>query len=324
MTPRISALAALTATLFASAPAFADVIPTSYVSAFGGIYSNAGQIPGADSGSGSASITLSDSRPGSVSAASAYAASGVLKNYASVSASGVEGYTGVDAYASWEQLVTFVDPTRTGQRGFTTLSHYVEAEVSGSFSGLSASSSATLITGFGFSNGALGSARYGDYIAAGLMHTAEYLSDGTMLTQYNGYGNSINSWEEFWTPTNQPAQPFPSITRLPIEFIWGQTYTVFAWQQAECRTSNEPEGSLGCLIDASHSAYWGGIGQVFDENGNVVDNAKLLTADGRDFSNSMVPGVVPGDGPTEVPEPGSIALVLSGLALALARRRKRA
>lgn len=96
--------------------------------------------------------------------------------------------------------------------------------------------------------------------------------------------------EEFWQPTNQPATGFPTVVHLPIEFIWGEAYTVFAWQHAECQTYNELEGSVGCLIDSSHSAYWSGIGQVFDANGNVVNNAKLPTADGRDFSTSMVPG----------------------------------
>lgn len=75
-------------------------------------------------------------------------------------------------------------------------------------------------------------------------------------------------------------------------------------------------GSGAMTTDATHSMYWDGITSVRDADGRIVGAFTALNAVGIDYARSLA----------VVPEPGTWALMLGGLALmgAVALRRRRA
>lgn len=80
------------------------------------------------------------------------------------------------------------------------------------------------------------------------------------------------------------------------------------------------DGASSWLADASHSLYWGGIKQVTDSEGNVVDYS-ITSASGTDYRQSFIPSTT-----APVPEPDTYALMMAGLGVlgAAARRGKNA
>jgi len=76
-------------------------------------------------------------------------------------------------------------------------------------------------------------------------------------------------------------------------------------------------GTADATIDASHSAYWGGITSVVDAAGRPVDYT-VLSADGGDWGRSYVPVAAP------VPEPAAWLLgAIGALGLLVQQRRRR-
>jgi hypothetical protein len=101
-----------------------------------------------------------------------------------------------------------------------------------------------------------------------------------------------------------------------FEFIYGQpilmdsflqVYTVF-----DNQTSTVP-GTLDSVIDLGNSAYWGGIQNLRDANGNPVSDAGYSSSSGFDYRASAVPEAVP--------EPAAIALLALGVLAMLTRRK---
>lgn len=105
---------------------------------------------------------------------------------------------------------------------------------------------------------------------------------------------------------------------LIVDFIWGDTITFRNQMFARCGSYGSGNGTTDCKVDAARSSYWDGVLSVQNLNGQQVSGISLITTEGIDFAQSLVP--------SEVPEPGILYLfALAGPALAglaFSRRRK--
>jgi hypothetical protein len=68
------------------------------------------------------------------------------------------------------------------------------------------------------------------------------------------------------------------------------------------------DGTVAATLDFSHTAYWNGMGGIFDANGNP-QNPEFWSQSGVDWRNA-------------VPEPATIVALALGV-VALVRRRER-
>lgn len=74
-------------------------------------------------------------------------------------------------------------------------------------------------------------------------------------------------------------------------------------------------GTFDVDVDLSHSAYWGGLREVRDASGNLLDDYGFQSGSGFDYRLDATPSAVP--------EPATMAALGLG-ALALLRRKRRA
>ena len=104
-----------------------------------------------------------------------------------------------------------------------------------------------------------------------------------------------------------------SVVPITVPIVFGQTYAL------QVRLgSSAASGSLADLggegeSDASHSYYWGGISAITDASGRAVA-ATLSSVSGTDYLNAFAPAV---------PEPAGAALLMVGLGVVAALRRRR-
>lgn len=110
-----------------------------------------------------------------------------------------------------------------------------------------------------------------------------------------------------------PVQPGPGILSLEVAFIFGDPFSLTVYLSAQTSVYGGQSSSTDATVDASHTALWGGINAVLSE-GTSVDYS-VSSASGFNYRV-----------PLPVPEPGTYALMLSGLGVLglMARRRRSA
>lgn len=238
---------------------------------------------------------------------------GTLKNEVRVTGGPEAGIVNASSTSYWVRQILFSNPDLVGQKGYATLQHQFSS-FGGMDYGADARSTSTYITGIGFSRGQDGDI-YSDFDDINYRLTIERTAESFKATQEYAENRGRPTGIE-WRETAKPYGAPNNFLYLPIEFIWGETYYMFASQTTECSVVNSGAGSSACRLDASRSAYWGGVTDVRTESGDPVPNFALMTVDGENITQSLAPA--------EVPEPGSALLACTGLGMAwLARRRPR-
>lgn len=207
------------------------------------------------------------------SVATALAEHGVLKTFVSSASSGGLGYANATATATFADSLTIDAPGLSGQSGTVTMALQFDYAAS-----LSGSSGSKLYLKFDVFEG-----------------IETYRWQRGLLTQADGQSQS-QSFD-----AGGVSVPFSKTILANVNFTFGQG---FVFQKS---LLTRTAGSLDhqAVVDASHSAYWGGLQSVLDTNGNPVAY-RLSSSSGTDWSRSFVP--------SPVPEPGTSALVMAGLA----------
>jgi hypothetical protein len=234
--------------------------------------------------------TVADAAVGtsqSDSCATALADYGVLKVFAETRSSGLYGSARASALADFSDGLSINAPGLAGQRG--TVNFALQFNHAANF--------------------AAEPALAGAYVALNLdvevgLRTLHW-QRGLLLAA----GTPAQS-VSFDPPANTRA-PFSGSLLASADFTFGEPFSFTARLTAMANGSHQHQATL----DASHSAYWGGIQSVLGADGNTVIYS-LASDSNTDWSRSFVPSAVP--------EMSSAALLLAGLASvgALTRRRR--
>lgn len=164
---------------------------------------------------------------------------------------------------------------------------------------------------------AAGSGPYDFWQAATSWNLNHYIGNSTFRLNVihrdeildNGTTTSVS------TVNDQLANPYGLFTFdgwLPANMVL-YTYTGLNVSTQLGRTAQVASGKA--VVDLGHSTYWGGINSITLADGSVVSYS-VTSESGTDYSRSFIPDA-------QVPEPGSLLLFPSALALlALSRRRK--
>jgi hypothetical protein len=198
-----------------------------------------------------------------------------------------------DAWTHWTDTVVISDPELDGTVGYFTASLRVFGSASFDLAGGYASGdiySEAHIYGF-----------WDSWIGTSTDGGGSFLVGGWFGDWYSDeFGDVWYTGDEF----NQP------MTEVTLEFIYGQPFLLRMNMEAymDAQNPNLLDGTVSGTLDFSHTAYWNGIGGIFDANGNPT-NPSFSSGSGIDWRNP-------------VPEPAAFLAIGLGSALLLRRRRK--
>lgn len=195
-----------------------------------------------------------------------------------------------DARTQWIDQVTIDGGDLNGTIGTFTASLRVFGSDAFAFSGAYETPDADL---YGFWDSWIGTSTDGggSYLVGGWF--GSWYSDGAGGVEY--YGDELN-------------QP---LTEVTLEFIYGQPFLLSGNMEAYFHATNDSllPGTVSGTLDFSHSAYWNGMGDFRDSNGNLVAIEGFSSRSGTDWLNP-------------VPEPATMLALASGLAAMALRRRR--
>jgi hypothetical protein len=244
----------------------------------------------------SALHTISTTGPTGFASASATMAYGVNKvstHWETLDASNPAGVMIADANSIWGDLVTISDPALDGTIGTFTASMRVFGSAEFTSTGAYLDDASANI--YGFWNSYIGTSTDGG--GSWLVHgwSGDWRSEGDGPVVYSG------------DELNNP------LTEVTIEFVYGTPFLLGGLFEAYSDAENEnlAPGTASSTLDFSHSAYWNGISNFYDENGHVVTGVNMTSHSGIDWRKPI----------NAVPEPASFAALGLG-ALALMKRRR--
>jgi hypothetical protein len=222
----------------------------------------------------------------STTAATASASHGALKVWADASGRPAV-QTGASAWAEFSDtlLIAAAEPGHSGTAlvRFGTLLAHQSTQTLGDFSGI------------------------GDLAASGIRLRLEAIgldAPWHVMTEELDF-TTVRRIDADTVETNHAIQP---LAPFAFDVTLGQPFRIRAWLVADAVVA----GNAQATADAGHSFYWGGLVSVTDADGQAIGYT-LSSASGTDWSQSFAP----------VPEAGTSALLLAGLALVLVAAARR-
>ena len=219
---------------------------------------------------------------------------GVLKAFAS-SNSGEKGDSSESQLiASFADSIVFSSAGLDGQAGFATIPVTYDWDLNSSG---------------GYGN-AIGSLRIGigtAYAYVGESYLTRCSSPTACTSQdlfQRVYGSPESGTSYGYTPE--------SVVPMTIPIVFGRAYSLQVSLTADTGSSALINLGGQAESDASHSYYWGGISAITDANGDAV-SALVTSASGTNYLQAFTPAV---------PEPANAALLLAGLGVLAALRRR--
>ncbi len=217
----------------------------------------------------------------------------VYASYSSLDPTNPAGMLMSDAQTYWTDTVLISDPDLDGTLGYFTANIRVfgaaDFTMSGAYSEMF--SDAYL---YGFWDSWIGTSTDGggSFLVGGWF--GDWYSDGE--------GNVIYTGDEL----NQET------TEVTLEFIYGQPFLLRMNMEAYTHAENTSllPGTVSAQLDFSHTAYWNGMGGIYDSNG-VLQDPDFWSQSGVDWRLSVVP------------EPATFAALGLGAVALLRRRRSR-
>lgn len=196
-----------------------------------------------------------------------------------------------DTLTQWIDEVTIDGGALNGTLGTFHASLRVSGSAHFSMTGAYSSPDAGL---YGFWNSWIGTRTDGG---------ASYLVDGWFGNYYSDGAGGIDYLGD---DLNQP------MTDVTLEFIYGQPFLLSGMMESYFDAQN-PEllsGTVSGTMDFSHSAYWNGMRDFRDSNGNLVNIISLSSQSGVNWINA-------------VPEPSTMIALFMGAVGLVSRRRRR-
>jgi hypothetical protein len=207
------------------------------------------------------------------STARATASYGVLKTFASAASSGHFGQARATATASFSDVFTINAAGLAGQHGTVVIP--LEFSYTNFLSGPQS-----------FSQISLSLELFNTFPTARYQRSLQYNPDGTVLS------------DSFDPP--HVVTPLSTSVLAEVDFVFGQPVSFQVTLQAKGGGFEDET----FIVDAAHSAFWGGFRSVTDAHGSAVDYT-LGAGSQADWSKSFMP--------SSVPEPDRFTLMTAGL-----------
>jgi hypothetical protein len=218
----------------------------------------------------------------------------VFSHWDSMDAGNPSGMLMADAWTHWTDTVLISDPDLDGTVGYFTASLRVFGSATFDLTGAYANGDIySYADVYGFWDSWIGTSTDGG---------GSFLVGGWFGDWYS------DEFGEVWYTGDELNQP---LTEVTLEFIYGQPFLLRMNLEAYFDAENPDllAGTVSGTLDFSHTAYWNGIGGIYDGSGNLRDPS-FWSQSGYDWRNP-------------VPEPATIfALSLGALALVRTRRRR--
>src|SRR5688572_1564535 len=169
-----------------------------------------------------------------------------------------------DAWSYWTDEVLISDPDLNGTTGTFTANLRVTGSADFQMTGAYATGDAEI---YGFWDTFIGTSQDGgdSWLVDGWF--GQWFSDGMGGVFYEG------------DDLNQP------LTEVTLEFVYGEPFLLRTNLEAYILAFNESglPASVNSTLDFSHTAYWNGIGEFYDENGNPVTPDSFSSESGIDW-----------------------------------------
>lgn len=306
------ALAALSAN---AGPSQSDVTaPGGFVTSCALSNAGSGFVPGSDlssifgaancnsslfSGSASASASKSYSSGATTNSSSGTVSLGQIHMSASNNAPNSSYFHAAASNGGWADTLTIDMPGLTGQSGI----YLAKIDVTGTLAahGFAGASSFNVTA-------------YKD--KAELLRSVPGFFGGAQATT-GGTDRQRVSWgvATYGGSYNDASSTIDDYVIFAVPIVFGESFSlgVYGYISAGMRSSSGVPGNSTADADFSHSVIWDGVAGVRDSMGNLVTGYSLTSASGIDWTQSMV---------SSVPEPEAYAMLVAGLALVGAVRRR--
>lgn len=138
----------------------------------------------------------------------------------------------------------------------------------------------------------------GTFAALIWMSGSVSLNEPGLATAHASFGVESSLGSDTATISLTPSDPFASGFQLiQIPIVFGETFQVFGEVSLSVLAGSDflLGGSLA-VADFSSTANWGGITEVRDNEGNLIEDWQINSSSGQDYRDEIVPPEIPGPG----------------------------